>query len=316
MPSTQAAVRLEALENEVRKAFVGGPEPVRLILAGFIAALPVLIEDIPGVGKTTLARGLARASGMEFGRIQFTPDLLPGDITGMTVWSQEQRDFIYKPGAVMHQFILADEINRASARTQAALLEALQENGVTVDGVTHPLPRPFFAVATQNPSSFAGTFQLPEAQVDRFGISLRIGYPETEQEAAIVHMSWLTPPVDDLKAVLEPADVEEVRRETMAVRVDEKIVAYIVRIASETRRTGLLKSGMSPRASQHLTRAAQAAALLDGRGYVMPEDVRGMAVDVLKHRLTPSAQARLGGGTAETVLVDLINAVPMPSGLA
>ena len=176
------------LRSEVKRAFVGSDETIDTVLIGFLTGLHVLIEDIPGVGKTTLARSLAIASGLDFARIQFSPDLLPGDVTGVTVWSQERRDFVFKSGAIMHQFILADELNRASARTQSALLESMQERSVTVDGTTHPLPQPFFLIATQNPLQFAGTFRLPEGQLDRFGLSVSFGYPSVDQEIAIMDL--------------------------------------------------------------------------------------------------------------------------------
>ena len=189
------------IENEIEKVFVGKKETVELLLTGFFTGLHVLIEDIPGVGKTTLARSLAISAGLDFGRIQFTPDLLPGDITGMTIWNQDKREFVFKEGAVMHQFILADEINRASARTQAALLEAMQERSVTVDGRTYILPEPFFVIATQNPVHFAGTFLLPEAQIDRFGISFSLGYPELENEILILDRFKESDPMQLLSSV-------------------------------------------------------------------------------------------------------------------
>ncbi|HOV64971.1 MAG TPA: MoxR family ATPase, partial [Spirochaetia bacterium] len=290
-------------------------EAVRLLLAGFISSLPVLIEDIPGVGKTTLARALAAATGLDFGRIQFTPDLLPGDIIGMTIWSQEKRDFVFKPGSIMHQFILADEINRASARTQSALLEAMQEGAVSVDSVSYPLPDPFFLVATQNPLSFAGTFKLPEAQVDRFGISFSIGYPDDEQEETIIRQYEINSLLKDTAKVMAPIELKEVRKEVRSVRADDKVVRYIVQIANETRRSRRLKAGISPRASQHLFRAAQASAFLGGRDYVLPEDVRSMAIPVLNHRIVLSAEARLENESNARVIDSLLRSLPMPSGI-
>lgn len=308
-------MRILSVESEVKKVFIGRDEPVRLLLTGFISGLSVLIEDIPGVGKTTLARSLAAASGLDFGRIQFTPDLLPGDITGMTIWNQEKRDFVFKPGSIMHQFILADEINRASSRTQSALLESMQDGSVSVDSVTHPLPEPFFLAATQNPLSFSGTFKLPEAQVDRFGLSFSIGYPDEGSEAAIVRQAELECPLAAIKPSVSPEGLMETRKAVRSISVDEKVVRYIVQIARETRRSKKLKSGISPRACQHLFRAAQASAFLCGRAYALPEDVRSMAGPVLIHRVALSAEARMGSEAPSEVLDSLLCSIPMPSGL-
>jgi MoxR-like ATPase len=307
--------RIQAARAELCKVFMGKDEPVDLMLLGFIAGLPVLIEDIPGVGKTTLARALAAACDLDFGRIQFTPDLLPGDITGMTVWSQETRGFVFKPGAIMRRFVLADEINRAPARTQAALLEAMQEGAVTVDGVTHRLPEPFFLVATQNPLSYAGTFQLPEAQLDRFGIGFAIGYPERADEMRIGRMISRADVFGDVAAVLAADDIVAIRDAVRAVLVDDQVLEYVVRIVAETRGADGLRTGASPRAGQHLARAAQARAFLDGRGYVMPEDVRAMSRPVLAHRLSLSPEARLAGRQVRDILAASVQRIAMPSGL-
>jgi MoxR-like ATPase len=313
--TTNLLERVEELYAEVLKTFIGSREPVRTAIIGLATGLPVLIEDIPGVGKTTLARSLAAACSLDFGRIQFTPDLLPGDITGMTIWSQEKRDFIFKPGAVMHQFVLADEINRASARTQSALLEAMQEGSVSVDGVTYELPRPFFVIATQNPLSFAGTFQLPETQLDRFGFCLSIGYPDRDGEADIIAMGRSENPFEKVRPVMSAEDIEALRSAARGIRTERMVVDYVIRIAEATRISSLLKAGMSPRASLHLTRAGQAAALIDGRDYVLPEDIRALAVPVLAHRLTPSPDARMSGKSAAQVVADLVQKIPMPTGL-
>jgi MoxR-like ATPase len=310
------ALKLDQLRAAIGTAFIGSSAPVDLLLTGFLAGLGVLIEDIPGVGKTTLARSLARACSLDFGRIQFTPDLMPGDITGMSIWSQEARDFVFKSGAIMHQFVLADEINRASARTQSALLEAMQEGSVTVDGITHQLPQPFFLVATQNPLSFAGTFPLPEAQLDRFGLSMHIGYPLREQELAINRLALLDDAFVQLKPVLSAMDIIQLRQQSKAIKVDEKIHGYIVDLSVRTRQESLLRAGMSPRAGQHLLRAAQARALMAGRGYVLPEDVRALAGSVLAHRLSPSAEARMVQRSEKEILANLLEQLPLPSGVA
>ncbi len=305
----------EDLKLMMQRAFVGNDATLDLVLAGFLSGLHVLVEDIPGVGKTTLARSLAKAAGLDYARIQFTPDLLPGDITGVTVWSPEKREFVFKTGAIMHQFILADEVNRASSRTQSALLEAMQERSVTVDGRTYPLPDPFFVVATQNPLNFSGTFQLPEAQLDRFGISLSLGYPGLEDEVTILGRVRNDALIDELEPVTTPDIIMALRREVREVRVDRRIEEYAVRIADRTRKSESLKLGMSPRATGHLVLAAQARAYLSGRDYVVPEDVVEIVVPVVQHRLIPTAQSRLENATPTGILMKIVSEVPKPSGL-
>ena len=306
---------VNAVRSEVFKVFAGRDDPMDLLMTGFFAGLPVLIEDIPGVGKTTLARGLAAACSLDFGRIQFTPDLLPGDVTGMTIWSQEARDFVFKPGSVMHNFVLADEINRAPARTQAALLEAMQEGSVTVDGITHALPEPFFLVATQNPLNYAGTFQLPEAQLDRFGISFSIGYPDREQEIRIVGDTGRADSFARISPVLEAQEITAVRDTVDRVLVSDPVMHYIVDLLEATRRSGNLRTGASPRAGRHLARAAQAHSFLEGRSFVLPEDVRSLVNAVLTHRVSLAPDARLAGRRVQDVLAEIVNPIPMPSGL-
>jgi MoxR-like ATPase len=301
--------------EEVKRTFIGNEHIIRTLMVGFFGRLSVLIEDIPGVGKTTLAKSLAAATGMDFGRIQFTPDLLPGDILGMTIWSQEKRDFIFKQGAILHQFILADEINRASARTQSALLEAMQEAAVTVDGTTHPLPQPFFVVATQNPSHYAGTFQLPEAQVDRFGISLTIGYPDSEREITILETCTGQDPFEIIHPVITPPEIIEIRNHIQTLRVERKVKEYLTRISGTSRKNKMLKTGMSPRATLHLLSAARAHAFLNNRDYVIPEDVLGVAHSVLAHRLVLSPDARMENKSLQSVIKDMLEGIPLPSGL-
>jgi MoxR-like ATPase len=316
MDPAGAAMKLDQLRTAIAKVFIGSGMPVELLLTGFLAGLGVLIEDIPGVGKTTLARSLAQSCSLDFGRIQFTPDLMPGDITGMSIWSQEARDFVFKPGAIMHNFVLADEINRASARTQSALLEAMQEGSVTVDGLTHPLPQPFFLVATQNPLAFAGTFPLPEAQLDRFGISMNIGYPDREQELGINRLALVDDAFARIEAVLTADDIIQLRAMSKAIKVDEKVHGYIVDLAIQTRREGLLRAGISPRAGQHLLRAAQARALMAGRSYVLPEDVRSLSLPVLAHRLSASAEARISQKSEKEILSGILESQSLPSGVS
>jgi MoxR-like ATPase len=304
------------LEENISRVFVGKESQVRLMLVGFLSGLHVLIEDIPGVGKTTLARSLASSVGLDFGRIQFTPDLLPGDIVGMTIWNQEKRDFSYKAGAIMHQFILADEINRASPRTQSSLLEAMEEHSVTVDGVTHALPQPFFVIATQNPVNFLGAFPLPEAQVDRFGISFSLGYPTEDNEVEILSRFQADNPLQGLKAVCTPEEVMEARKQTRRVHVDDKIKHYIAALTSSTRRDAQIKLGLSPRATQHLMLASQTRAFVEGREYTIPEDVIAVAEGVLSHRLILSAEAKMENKTQQDMIRGARNRIPIPTGLS
>jgi MoxR-like ATPase len=304
----------QRITGNVSRVFVGKEPQVRLIVAGLCSGLHVLIEDVPGVGKTTLARALAASVGLDFGRIQFTPDLLPGDITGLTVWSPEKREFLFKPGAVMHQFLLADEINRASPRTQSALLEAMQEGSVTVDGRTFRLPEPFFVLATQNPVSFLGAFPLPEGELDRFGLSLSLGYPVEDEEVEILSRFQTGDPLRELEPAAAAEEILDVRRRVRGVEVGADVKRFIVRLAAETRTSSQLKLGISPRASQHLMLASQAEAFLNGRGFAIPEDVLAMAPAVLAHRLILSAEARMESRGAREVLSRIQARVPIPIG--
>ncbi len=303
------------LKSRIHTVFVGKERAVHNLLIGFLSGLHVLIEDIPGLGKTTLAMTLARASGLDFGRIQFTPDILPGDILGMTVWSAEKREFVFKEGAIMHQFVLADEINRASARTQSSLLEAMQERTVTVDGRTVSLPEPFFVVATQNPSSFTGTFLLPESQTDRFGVSLSIGYPASGEEVTILKRFKTDNPIDDVVPVVSGEEVMRMRVAARLVRTDSRIDQLLVAIAENTRKSPKIRLGMSPRATQHLMLASQTQALFEGRDYVIPEDVLAVVHGVLAHRLVLSAEAKVGNQNVHNVIDEVVRKTPLPTGI-
>lgn len=304
------------LINNITSVFVGKEYQIQTLLLGFISGLHVLIEDIPGVGKTTLAHCLAQSVDLNFGRIQFTPDLLPGDIIGMTVWSNEKHEFIFKEGAIMHQFILADELNRASPRTQSSLLEAMQEGSVTVDGVTYKLKEPFFVVATQNPVTFVGSFLLPEAQVDRFGISFNIGYLGEDNEVLMLNRFQLKNPLLELKPVATPEDIINIRRMVRQIRVNDEIKHFIVNISASSRKHKSIKLGLSPRASQHLLLAAQAQAFLKKRNYVIPEDVLKMAQPVLAHRLVLSAKAKIENTTADMIISRIKQDVEIPTGVS
>jgi len=309
------AEHIREVAANISKVFVGKEAQIHTLLVAFSAGLHVLIEDVPGVGKTTLARCLAVSAGLDFGRIQFTPDLLPGDITGMTIWSPEKREFLYREGALMHQFVLADEINRASPRTQSSLLEVMQEGSVTVDGTTHRLPQPFFVIATQNPTSFLGAFPLPEGELDRFGVSFSLGYPDGEDEMEILSRFQDKDPLQELQPVSTPETVSGIRGSIRGIHVANGVKRFIADIASETRSSSHLKLGMSPRASQHLMLAAQGEAFFQARDFVIPEDVLGLAPAVLAHRLILSAEARMEGIDPRQIVTRVLGRVKIPTGL-
>ncbi len=295
--------------------FVGKEHVVRLLLTGFVSGLHVLIEDVPGVGKTTLARTLSASLGLDFSRIQFTPDLLPGDIVGMNVWNQVKNEFIFKSGAIMHQFVLADEINRASPRTQSSLLEAMQEESVSIDGVTHRLPKPFFVVATQNPSTFTGSFHLPEGEIDRFGISFSIGYPADEDEREILRRFQDDDPILNITSAASQDQIMRIRAHVRKVYVSDEIRDFIISIIKKTRESQALHLGASPRSSQHLQRASQGRAILGGRNYVIPEDVMELAVPVLAHRVILSAESKMQSRASVDIIRKLVAQTPVPVGI-
>jgi MoxR-like ATPase len=306
---------INTIEEAIGKVFVGKRSVIRLLLTGFVSGLHVLIEDVPGVGKTTLARTLSASLGLDFSRIQFTPDLLPGDIVGMNVWNQVKNEFVFKTGAIMHQFILADEINRASPRTQSSLLEAMQEESVTIDGVTHRLPKPFFVVATQNPSTFTGSFHLPEGEIDRFGISFSIGYPGGEDEREILKRFQDDDPIQDIEPAASPEEIRNIRSQVRKVHVSDNIRDYIIAIIQQTRDSQALYLGASPRSSQHLQRASQGRAILGGRNYVIPEDVMELAVPVLAHRVILSAESKMQGRNPADIIKKLVEKTQVPVGI-
>jgi len=300
------------LRKNIQKVIVGKDEVINLTLAVVLCEGHILLEDVPGIGKTTLARALAVSLGCTFRRIQFTPDLLPSDVTGLNWFNQKKQTFEFRPGPVMSQVVLADEINRATPRTQSALLEAMQERQVTIDGVTHQLPRPFLVMATQNPIELEGTFPLPEAQVDRFMMRIAIGYPDESEENIILERFRLGDPLPDLKAVVSPEEImalQELRRE---IRVVDAVREYIVRVARATRGHAEIELGASPRATLSLYQASQAWAAIHQRDYVLPDDVKQMAPYVLTHRLIISPQAHLRGRRMEELIADIVDAVPVP----
>ncbi|MET8232230.1 MoxR family ATPase [Micromonospora sp. NPDC005298] len=311
-PEVQGFAALAArLAENVNAVVLGKPQVVRLALTALFAQGHVLLEDVPGVGKTTLARAIAATVKGEWRRIQFTPDLLPSDVSGVTIFNQASRDFEFHPGPVFANIVIADEINRASPKTQSALLEVMEERTVTVDGVRHPVPSPFLVVATQNPVEMDGTYRLPEAQLDRFLVKLSVGYPDEAVEVEVLRGATVRSP-EALTPVTDTTTVGEMVRMARRVHIAEPLYAYAVRLAAATRTHPQVRVGVSPRGVIALTRAACAYALIDGRGWIMPEDLKALAEAVFAHRLllTPDAQVR--GVTAAEVLRQAIASVPVP----
>lgn len=302
----------QRLRENIQKVIVGKDEVIHLTLAAVLCEGHLLLEDVPGIGKTTLARALAASLGCSFRRIQFTPDLLPSDVTGLNWFNQKEQRFEFRPGPVMSQVVLADEINRATPRTQSALLEAMQERQVTVDGVTYALPRPFLVLATQNPVELEGTFPLPEAQIDRFLLKVAIGYPSQKEENAILERFRLDDPLPGLGAVTTPEELAALQNERRQVRVEASVQDYIVRVARATRQNPEIELGASPRATLSLYQTSQAWAAIHGRDFVLPDDVKFLAPYVLCHRLMISAQAQLRGRKPEELIEDIVATVPVP----
>jgi len=302
----------ETLIGNVETVIVGKRETIELVAVALFTEGHVLIEDVPGVGKTLLAKAIARSLSGSFRRIQFTPDLLPSDVTGINTYNRKTEAFQFLAGPIMANIVLADEINRATPRTQASLLEAMEERQVTVDGDTRPLPRPFLVLATQNPVEQEGTFPLPEAQRDRFLLTVKPGYPSAEDEERILLRFERTNPADSLSSVMSPAELTETIGLCRHIRVDDAVRAYLIALVRATRDHPDIRLGASPRATQSLYRAVQALAAMRGRAFVLPDDVKVLAVPVLAHRLLSGARSRLGGRTTEDILRDLMETVPVP----
>ena len=303
-----------AIVTAVESVIEGKPDVVRTALTVLLAEGHLLIEDVPGVGKTMLAKAMARAIDCSVRRVQFTPDLLPSDVTGVSIYNQEQRDFEFKPGAIFANVVLGDEINRASPKTQSAQLECMEERHVTVDGVTYHLESPFIVIATQNPIEMEGTYPLPEAQRDRFMARLSMGYPSAAAELAMLNSHGSTSPLDDVQPVATAADVRDLVVATRTVWVSDAVRQYVVDIADATRKSTDLRLGASPRATLHLLRAARAHAALAGRDHVLPDDVQQLAVQVLAHRLLLTPDALLSRRTAQDVVTGLLQRLPVPAG--
>ena len=302
----------ERITENVKKVIVGKDEIIQLVLVAVLCEGHVLLEDVPGTGKTTLARALSTSLGCAFKRIQFTPDLLPSDVTGLAWFNQKIQEFEFRPGPIMNQVILADEINRAPPRTQSALLEAMQERQVTADGVTRPLSRPFLVLATQNPVELEGTFPLPEAQIDRFLLKVALGYPTRSEENAILERFRSIDPLPSLQAVTTPEEIISAQEERRSIRVDDSIRDYIVQVSRSTRNNPEIQLGASPRATLALYQSAQAWAAIHSRNFVLPDDVKTMAPHVLGHRLMIAPQAQLRGRNTDDLINDIVSTVPVP----
>ena len=302
----------DVLVENVERVIIGKRDVIELVTVGLLAQGHILIEDVPGVGKTMLARALSRSLGCTFRRIQFTPDMLPSDVTGVSIFNQKTREFEFRPGPIMAQVVLTDEINRATPKTQAALLEAMQELQVTVDGVTYQLPRPFLVLATQNPIEYEGTFPLPEAQLDRFLIRIRLGYPDQHDEVAILDSQQYTHPLTQIEQVVDVEALKTAQEKLKDVYVDPLVKRYIVEIITQTRRHPDIYLGASPRGSLALYRTGQARSAIQGRDYVLPDDIKALATPTLAHRLIISPSARLRDVTGETVMREILSTVPVP----
>ena len=304
----------ERIVSNLEKVIVGKRPSIELVVIGLLCQGHVLIEDVPGVGKTVLARSLARSLDCSFNRIQFTPDMLPSDVTGVSIYNQQKNKFEFRPGPVIGQIILADEINRATPKTQAALLEAMDEHQVTVDGITHILPKPFMVLATQNPIEYEGTFPLPEAQLDRFLLRVRLGYPSPADEIRILDDQQIRHPLETLKSVVKVKEILQAAQEVKHIYVSSAVKRYVVDLTTGTRQSVDVYLGASPRGSLALTRAGQARASMLGRDHVLPDDIQALAVAVLAHRIIVSPAARIRDLSSEQIVQEVVQLTPVPGG--
>lgn len=304
---------LDEIRKNIGKIIIGKQETVDLLLTSLLCRGHVLIEDVPGVGKTTLAQAFARSLNLSFQRIQFTPDVLPSDITGYNLFDLKANKMIFYQGAVMSQIILADEINRSSPKTQSSLLEVMEENQVTIDGKTYPVPQPFMVLATQNPIEYAGTFPLPEAQLDRFLMRVSMGYPEHREEMSILHRHLKPPRITDIEPVADIEAIEKLQNQAQEIHVAEAVMVYIARIAQKTRSHESVALGISPRGTIALMRAARARACLQNRDFVLPDDIQQLARPVLLHRLVLRPEADLHSQSAARLLNEIVYSVPVPA---
>ena len=304
----------KVLINNLEKVIIGKRAALDLITIGLLSQGHILIEDVPGVGKTVLARSLAKSVASTFNRIQFTPDMLPSDVTGVSIYNQETRKFEFRPGPLLGQIVLADEINRATPKTQAALLEAMEEGQITVDGTTHLLPHPFMVLATQNPIEYEGTFPLPEAQLDRFLLHIQLGYPSISDEIRILENQKIQHPIESSEAVVSNEEILEAIEAVKEIYVSDVVKRYIVELTTQTRRSGDVHLGASPRGSLALFRTGQARAALRGRDHVLPDDIKALAVPVLGHRIIIGPAARMGELTADRIIREITRSTPVPGG--
>ncbi|GER87427.1 ATPase [Dictyobacter vulcani] len=302
----------QTIRNNVGRVMIGKDEVIELLVVALLCEGHVLFEDVPGIGKTTMAKALSRSLGCSFQRIQFTPDLLPSDITGITFYNQKKGDFEFRPGPLLSQIVLADEINRATPRTQSALLEAMEERQISVERSTFPLPRPFMVVATQNPVELEGTFPLPEAQLDRFLMRLRLNYPTKNEERQILQRFKEQQPLQELHPVVDAEQLTRLQRAIRKVHVNANVENYIVELIHATREHSEVELGVSPRGTLALYRASQAMAAVEGRNYVIPDDVKRLAPHVLSHRMIATNQSRLHGHDMEQVIVDILQSTAVP----
>ena len=302
----------QRISDNVNRVILGKQEAVELTVVALLSNGHILIEDVPGVGKTTLAKTVAKSLGLTFNRVQFTPDMLPSDVTGVTIYNQKSQEFEFRPGPVISQILLADEINRATPKTQSSLLEAMEERQITVDGVTHTLPSPFLVMATQNPIEYEGTFPLPEAQLDRFFLRVNLGYPDRISEVNILEAQQDTHPIDEVDQVADAKAMLAAQAAVRKVYIDKLVHEYIVDLVRATREHGEVYLGASPRGSLFMYRASQALAAVRGRDYVIPDDVKDLAVAVLSHRVIVSPAARIRTVDTRDIVLEILDTLPVP----